>query len=80
MSLIKAFKNNAMKKNTSLLDSGIVLFGPVVDYKDVIRMAFNKSLLDLGSKIKDTIDRYRISDAEYQVLMGSAFDNVSNDK
>ena len=69
-----------MKKNTSLLDSGIVLFGPTADYKDIIRMAFNKSLLELGNKIKDTIDKYRISDAEYQILMGSAFDNVSNDK
>ena len=67
-------------KKASILDlSVIILLGLTEDYRNIVTMVFNKSLIELGNEIRDIIDDYKISDDEYYILMGSAFENYGTE-
>lgn len=79
MSLIESLKAGVGKKNSILDLSEIVLLCLPESYRSVVTMVFNKSLMELGNEIRDLIDEYRISDEEYHIIMGSAFENYGTE-
>jgi len=79
ISLIESLKVGIGKKASILDLSVIILLGLTEDYRNIVTMVFNKSLIELGNEIRDIIDDYKISDDEYYILMGSAFENYGTE-
>ncbi len=76
---ISNLMTNSLPKKSALYNqnSNIIVYGLSMSYKDIIKMVVNKSLLELADEIRDTIGKFEISDAEYELLMNSAYDGIN---
>ena len=74
LTLIKIFDSTDTRRSY-LFDRKyeIVGFHLGNEYHEVIKLIINKSLLDLADEIKTTIDKFKIGDTEYEILMNSVF-------
>jgi len=74
MTLIKLFSVDSPKKNPMLnKEFEIVIYKLDQSYANVVKLVINKSLLEFADEIKDTIDKFKVGDIEYEMLMNSVF-------
>lgn len=74
LTLINLFKNRYYKRRQNYdKNFEIVSYQLGSDYTNIIKLVVNKSLLDLASMIKETIDKFKVGDVEYDILMNSVF-------
>lgn len=80
LSLIKAIETSSNRRAHSLkYNQNIVLFGLDDSYKSVVRLVVNKSLLNFGENVKSTIEKFKIDDDEFELILNSAYDGLLKD-
>ncbi len=77
LSLIKAIEASSSRRSHSLkYNQNISLFGLDDSYKSVVRLVVNKSLLNFGENVKSTIEKFKIDDDEFELILNSAYDGL----
>ena len=73
LTIIKLLTNGS--KKLSVFDSpyNIVMYKLDGSYENIVRIVINKSLLTLADEIKGVIDKFKVGDLEYDILMNSVF-------
>ena len=74
LTLIRLFSINLSKRNPIFnKDYDVVVYKLDQDFVSIVKLVVNKSLLVLADEIKDTIDKFKVGDVEYDILMNSVF-------
>lgn len=79
LSLIRIF-STANNKSVHSDNNNVVLYKLDSSYENIVKVIINKILLNFADNIKDTIDKFKIGDFEYEILMNSVFGEVNRNE